>query len=262
MPTAHHDGTDVFYRVDGAGPALVLVHGTGGNGEINFGHLVPRLAERFTVLRPDYSGSGETVDPGGALTVGRLADEVMAAADAAGLERFDLVGFSLGAPVAVDLAARHPDRVRRLVLTAGFARADDARMQLQFRLWRHLAEHDPELQTRLQWLTGYSPGFVASLAPEAVEEAIATAVRIRRWPGFIRQVDLDLGLDVREAARAVRCPTLSIGCRLDHIVPPAHARELADLIPGARHAEIESGHVAPIEQPDVFVAMVEAFLDG
>ncbi|MGX1308822.1 3-oxoadipate enol-lactonase [Amorphus suaedae] len=262
MPTAHYDGTDVSYRVDGSGPGLVLVHGTGGNGELNFGQLVPRLAQRFTVVRPDYSGSGETADPGGALTTGRLAADVMAAADAAGLERFDIAGFSLGAPVAIELAARHPERVRRMVLLAGFARADDARMQLQFRLWRDLASRDPGLQTRLQWLTGYSPAFVAGLAPEAVEEAIATAVRIRRWDGFVRQVELDLVLDVREAARAIRCPTLSIGCRLDHIVPPAHARELVDLIPGARYAEIESGHVAPVEQPDAVLELLEAFLDG
>lgn len=260
MPTVEHNGTQVAYQVDGSGPALVMIHGTGGSAELNFGHLVPRLAARFTVVRPDYSGAGETVDPGGDLTTERLAGEVMAAVDAAGVESFDLVGFSLGAAVAIELAARHPQRVRRLVLLAGFARSDDARMQLEFGLWHDLALSDPETLARWQMLTGFSPDFVSGLGSAAVEEAIADNVALRRWPDVARQADLDRTLDVRDAARRIVRPTLVIGCRLDHIVPPSHSRGLVELIPDARYAELESGHIAVIEQPDAFLDLLTGFL--
>lgn len=90
-------GVQVSYRVDGDGPGLVLVHGTGGNADTNWAHLLPVLTRRWTVVRPNYSGSGETRDNGGPLAVEALAAQVVGAAQAAGAVPFDLVGFSLGA---------------------------------------------------------------------------------------------------------------------------------------------------------------------
>ncbi|MFH3479100.1 alpha/beta fold hydrolase [Xanthobacter variabilis] len=113
-------GTRVAYRVEGEGPGLVLVHGTGGNAETNWGHLVQELARHWPVVRPDYSGSGETRDTGGELSAERLAAEVVAAAEAAGAVPFDLVGFSLGAAVATKIAADYPHLVHRVVLLGAF----------------------------------------------------------------------------------------------------------------------------------------------
>ena len=62
----------VAYRVDGAGPGLVLVHGTGGNSDTNWRQLVGRLSESRMVVRPDYSGSGATIDDGAPLTIAAL----------------------------------------------------------------------------------------------------------------------------------------------------------------------------------------------
>jgi pimeloyl-ACP methyl ester carboxylesterase len=95
------DGAKVSYRVDGAGPGLVLLHGTGGNSETSWGQLVGRLSESRIVVRPDYSRSGDTVDDGRQLTVAMLAAQVVAAAKRAGATPFDLVGYSLGAAVAI-----------------------------------------------------------------------------------------------------------------------------------------------------------------
>ncbi len=61
-------GARVVYCKDGSGPGLVLLHGTGGNSESNWGHLVEPLAAHWTVVRPDYSGSGATQDEGEPLT--------------------------------------------------------------------------------------------------------------------------------------------------------------------------------------------------
>src|SRR3546814_13187599 len=120
-------GARVAYRVDGAGPAVVLLHGTAGDGETHWGPVAARLAQRWTVVRPDYSGSDETRDGGGPLSVAGLAAQAVAAAEAAGLDRFHLVGFSPGALVAVQAAADYPERVRSLVPLGGFVRAYDPR---------------------------------------------------------------------------------------------------------------------------------------
>lgn len=253
-------GARVAYRRDGDGPPLVLVHGTGGDAESNWGAMLDRFAAEWTVIRPEYSGSGATADDGRPLDLAFLAAQVLAAATAAGAERFHLVGFSLGAAVAARLAADHPARVRSLVLAAGFAASDDARLRLEFALWRDLVGRDRATLARLLLLTGFSPEFLSGLGVVGLERAVAEVLATTDWDGMARQIDLDLDLDVWDALPRIVAPTLAIGCALDHMVPPAHARALAAAIPGARYAELPTGHLAPMERPGAFSEVVAAFL--
>src|SRR5262249_2264695 len=124
MPTVSAGDASVHYEVAGSGPGLVLVHGTQGNGETNWRHLVGRFADARTVITPDYSGSGRTTDGGGELTPESLAEQVGAVAREAADGPVDLLGFSLGAVVAAATAALHPELVRRLVLVAGWAHGE------------------------------------------------------------------------------------------------------------------------------------------
>lgn len=158
----HHKGARVGYRDDGEGKPLILVHGTGGDGEANFDGLLPHLSRR-RVLRPDYAGSGLTVDAAEVLTVDHLVHQVIATVDHAGIDSFDLAGFSLGSAVAVRLAALHPGRVDRLVLIGGFIHAADPRSRLQFKLWADLARKDPATLARLMMLTGFSYAFLSAI---------------------------------------------------------------------------------------------------
>lgn len=255
-------GARIAYRVDGSGPGLVLVHGTGGDSESNWGHLVEFLAPHWTVVRPDYSGSGETQDNGAPLSTAMLAAQIVAAAQAAGTVPFDLVGFSLGAAVATFIAAEYPTLVRSVVLLAGFASSEDARQKMQFELWRELIRSDHSSMARLVLLTGFSPAFLSGLGNAAMAENIEAIVRNNNWEGMARQVELDLTIDVRDQARRIEKPVLVIGCTHDHMVPSAHARQLATLIPGAKYAEMETGHLALLEQPARFVELVSDFLRG
>lgn len=260
MPVVDVDGTKVAFRVDGSGPGLVLVHGTGGNSETNWSQLTGRLAESRTVIRPDYSGSGETIDDGGPLTVAALAAQVVAAAEQTGATPFDLVGFSLGAAVATYIAAEYPNLVRSVVLLAGFVSSTDARQATQFELWRDLIRTDRRAMARFILLTGFSPDFLSGLGLAAISEAVDEIVTNNNWEGMARQVDLDLTIDVRDQAQRIARPTLVIGCVNDHIVPSAHARELASLVPGSRYVEMATGHLAPLEKPEEFARLVLDFL--
>ncbi|HMA16392.1 MAG TPA: alpha/beta hydrolase [Kiloniellaceae bacterium] len=256
------EGARVAYRVDGRGPGLVLVHGTGGNGETSWTEVLDRMAVRWTVVRPDYAGSGATRDGGGPLSLAALAGQVVAAAEAAGAAPFHILGFSLGAAVAVKIAADHPAKLRSLVALGGFPSAADTRMQFLLRLWRDLAGRDREAMARLGLLTCLSPDYLDRFDAAALEQAVAEDLANNDWDGLLRQIDLDLTLDLREEAPRVRAPALVIGCRQDQIVPPAHARALAAAIPGARYAEIDSGHAAALEAPEALLDLVEPFFAG
>lgn len=262
MNTVDVGGAKVSYCVDGMGPGLVLVHGTGGNSESNWGHLVQHFAQHRTVVRPDYAGSGSTRDEGGPLTVDVLAAQVVAAAQAAGAVPFDVIGFSLGAAVAVFIAAEYPALVRSVVLLAGFASGEDPRQKMQFELWRDLIKSDRRSIARLVLLTGFSPDFLSQLGDAAIAGNVDAIVGENNWEGMARQVELDVTIDVVEQARKITKPVLVIGCTHDHMVPAAHARGLAALIPQARYAEMPTGHLAALEQPNTFIALVLDFLRG
>ena len=189
-------GTQVSYQTDGSGPGLVLVHGTGGNAQSHWGHLVDKFSEHWTVIRPDFSGSGETVDSGEELSIELLAEQVVAAAKAAGKVPFDLIGFSLGATVAAYIAAEYPDEVRSVVLLAGFASCLGSRMQLQCELWRDLAITDHNAMVRMLLLTGFSAQTLNELDIKQIKNNVEAMVHSVDWEGLVRQLDMILHLDI------------------------------------------------------------------
>ena len=191
----------------GSGPGLVLVHWTGWSAAGTWCHLLRRF-EEWTVVTPDLAGSGATVDPGGPLELDDLATQVAGAADAAGLERYAIVGFSLGAAVAAALAAREPDPVSALVLVSGAVSGAGARSRLQFELWRDLHRTNPELFARLWMLIGFSAPFVEGIPVADVARAATFPIA----PGIERQCDLNTRIDLSEQVKAIRAPTLVLGC--------------------------------------------------
>src|SRR5690606_31258819 len=146
-------------------------------------------AARWTVVRPDYSGSGGTVDGGGLLSLAALPRPGVATAAAAGAAPFHLLGFSLAAAGALPIAADHPAARRGVAALGAFLRAADARMQPLLRLWRDVAGRDRETMPRLGLLTCVGPDCLARFAAGAVEGAVAEDLAGNDWGGLLRQVD-------------------------------------------------------------------------
>ncbi|MFE3192056.1 alpha/beta fold hydrolase [Nocardia sp. NPDC059240] len=242
-------------QVSGSGPAIVLAHGGGGGIDANFGGLIPLLAEDHLVIGSDFP------DDDTPLTLDALADALVAEAVANGAETFSIVGFSLGTTVAVRAAVRHPERVRGLVLTGGFARLDN-RGLMNVALWqRALAAGDREAFARYVMLAGFSKEFVNAIPAEQLSEILAqTAANVPG--GTAAQAALVEAADVRDDLAHVTVPTLVIGMTGDLLSDPANAREQAAGIPGARYRELPGGHVVMIEQPELwYAAVLEFFAD-
>ncbi|MGK5640934.1 alpha/beta fold hydrolase [Streptomyces sp. URMC 126] len=252
----------VAYDRTGSGPGLVLVHGTGTTKE-QWQPLTAAVADRFTVVAPDLSGSGATTDHGGPLTIADLADEVLAAADDAGFGTFHLAGHSLGAVVAAHLAGTHPGRVRSLALHAGWVRTD-ARMAAEFRYWLALlradALHGTGLFARMLPLMAFGPRYWEHTDAAAYEDLVQ-ALSGMIAPGTDRQAEADLTVDLSALLGRITAPTLVLASAHDRIIGAEQQRALLAGIADSRYAEIDAGHGAPGEDPEGFVTKLAAFLD-
>ncbi|GHF47244.1 alpha/beta hydrolase [Streptomyces mashuensis] len=262
MPIVTVADAQVHYERSGSGPLprLVLVHGTGSAGAaLTWGGIGPRFAADREIVTPDLSGAGNTTDDGAPLTVEGLAAQVIAVIEDSGTGPADLLGFSMGAPVAAAVAALRPDLVRRLVLVAGWAHTDgDPYLRNFFGVWQRLGQQaDAETFGRYITMTGFSRDFLRALGNEEVERMVPN---LPPTPGTLRHVDLDTRIDIRALLPRVTARTLVVGGTQDITVPVEHSRALHAAVADSTYEEIDAGHVMFFEQPEAFVKVVGDFL--
>lgn len=213
---------------------LVLVHGTGGTTASHFGHLFPMMATRTRVIAVDWA---PTADPAADLTV-------------------DLLGYSLGAVVAGQLAADLGRRVENLVLVAGWA-TTDVHQRLRNEVWRHLYATSPDALARYTAFCGLSPLALRSLTPAMLDGALAS---LTADEFTARQMDLNARVDVADRLSAVTARTLIVSCAEDIMVPPHHQYELLGIIDDARLTTMTSGHAFFLERPAELMQIVDLYL--
>ncbi|MFF9195952.1 alpha/beta fold hydrolase [Streptomyces sp. NPDC014779] len=245
----------------GSGPALLLAHGAGSDVQDSFGPVIASLAESRTVIGPDYPGSGSTPLTDRPLNLDNLADEIVESAVQSGAESFAISGFSMGTTVAVRAAVRHPEQVRALVLSAGFA-FPNPRMRLAVDTWRALGRRDPagrELAAYLSLMVG-GPDWLDERSGAEIEEQLGLFAA-----GLPAGTDAQLALfeqiDVRPDLARVRVPVLVVSPSRDLLITPLHSRELANGIPGAELAVLDCGHAIAAERPAEWAELIRSFLD-
>lgn len=226
----------------GTGPPVLLAHGAGGGVKGNFSALATELSGHRRLIGLDYPGSGNRPVADRPLRVEALADELVAVGDAVGAQRFPIVGLSLGGAVAITAAARHPDRVSGLVLTAAFPRAD-AQLRDNIALFDALgSSSDPLSRARLIFQSCFSPAMMNGMSRQDHEDMVANLAATLPT-GATDQYRLAEELDVSASAASIRVPTLVIVAGQDRMVLPSTTCRLADLIPGAELREYSAaGH--------------------
>jgi pimeloyl-ACP methyl ester carboxylesterase len=247
------DGMQV--EVAGQGPALVLVHGLGGTGNVWQPQM--SLASRFSVLRPDLPGAGRSAVPASA-SIERFVASLIALLDAQKIERAHFVGHSFGALVLQHLAAAHPDRVDKLALVGAVRAPADANRQ---------GPRDRAAKVRSEGMVSIADAVAnAATAPDTRQRKPAVMTLVREF--LMRQNAEGYALTCEALSHAVDAPfsriraqTLFITGEDDAVAPLAMVRKLAEELPSARVESIAAcGHWSPIEQPERVTAALESFL--
>jgi len=209
------NGLHVYFETIGSGRPLVLLHGGLGSGEM-FGPILSNFAERRQVILPDLQGHGRTADIDRPLDVRFMADDVAALIDHLGLDRPDVVGFSLGGGVALQTAVRHPGKVGRLVAASAGVRRDATYAEI-------LAQQ----------------GQVGAAAAEFMKDTPMyelyhrVAPRPEDFPKLLDKIGAAMAVDFdfTDDVRGLQVPTLIMAADAD-MCPPSHFVEVFNLLDG------------------------------
>jgi pimeloyl-ACP methyl ester carboxylesterase len=245
-------------EIDGAGDALVMLHGLGGTSNV-WSPLMRQLVPRFRVIRPDLPGSGRSPAPM-PLTLQSLADGVVRACGVLGVGRAHFAGHSMGTIVCKHIAVQHPALVQSLALFGPVLALPDAgRQAMQARA----------AKVRAEGMAGVADAILQAAtssdtrANQPVAAALVRELLMRQDPeGYARNCEALAGAQPADVAQ-LRCRTLLVTGDEDPIAPPSSVRALGGMIEGARVVVFNRcGHWTPIERAAECAAELGSFYFG
>lgn len=246
----------------GQGPVVVLSHALGCDLSMWDG-VASALQSRFTVLRYDHRGHGQSAATDAAFSIDDLADDAAELITSLGEGAVHFVGLSLGGMTGQALGARHPNLLRSLVIANSASHYDAAAQAM----W----------QTRIETVQAQG---LAAIAEGAMQRWFTPEFRDPAHPGSQRVSALRAVLEstaqqpYAQACAAVKnialdagnhsitCPTLVIAGSRDEATPPAMSEAMARGIPGAQLRSLDAAHLSAVEQPEAFAALLTDFWQG
>jgi pimeloyl-ACP methyl ester carboxylesterase len=256
---------DVAYRVLGNGEPLVMIMGYAGTMDIWDPTLLQELAGRYMVIIFDNRGMGGTSAPPGEFSIEQFADDTAGLIAALGLERANVLGYSMGTSVAEELALRHPERVQKMILLSAdcgppdSVPADSAVWQ-QFRAALATSGTVAEVRLRVSavlvppvWLArnlAYMTRVVSVPLEPVLPENVARQDRaMASWRGACTRLG------------QIAAPTPIVAGTADVLTPPANGQVLAERIPGSWLVRIaDGGHGLMYQFPKQLARVVEVFI--
>jgi pimeloyl-ACP methyl ester carboxylesterase len=270
-------GYQCAFRVAGSGPAIVLIHGIGGNSS-TWNTVQTRLAHRFTVIAPDLLGHGRSDKPRTDYSVAAYANGLRDLLSVLGVDRVSLVGHSLGGGVAMQFAYQFPELVQRLVLVATGGVTRDVSIALRFASLPMVGKALAVLRLpgalpalrlagRAVQRTAGSTGFGRDL-PHALG-ALAELPEPAASAAFSRTLRAVIDWRGQMITMLDRCylvepiPIQLIWGQQDSVIPVRHARLAQAAMPGSRLTIFDRcGHFPFHDDPDRFIEVVECFINS
>jgi pimeloyl-ACP methyl ester carboxylesterase len=265
------DGRQVNVVELGSGPPVVFIHGLSGSWQ-NWLEQLPVLAREHHVIAFDLPGFGASEMPARKISISGYGRFVNALLGELGVGSAAVVGNSMGGFIGIEVAIRFPERVERLVLVSA------AGLSIQYlrkeRALAVLGVVENRLAAYSGWLASRSDalsrrrgarrmifGIVAHRPDRLPGPLVAEQIRGSGKLGFVPALDALTDYPIRDRLGEIACPTLIVWGAQDKLVPARDADEFARLIPNARKVVwADTGHVAMIERPAAFNALLEAFL--
>jgi pimeloyl-ACP methyl ester carboxylesterase len=257
-----------------AGKPLVFVHGLSGSWP-NWLEQLPAFAREHRVIALDLPGFGHSPLPGEKLSIAGYARMLDGLLDRLEIDAAAVIGNSMGGFIAAELAISFPQRVERLVLVSaagisthghrGSVRAVPAlrlveRLLMAGGAWTAAKSDSVARRARLRDLT---LSVVARHPSRLPAPLAAEQLRGAGKAGFLQGLEAVLDYEIRERLGEIACPTLIVWGDSDRLISVRDADVFAELIPNSRKVVFaDTGHVAMLERPDEFNALLEQFLAG
>jgi pimeloyl-ACP methyl ester carboxylesterase len=254
------NGLDIYVERVGQGPEVLLIGGLGDTVE-SWQFQLDGLADRYRLTAFDNRGAGRTAMPAGPVSVELMADDAAGVLRALDIPSAHVAGFSGGSIVAQELALRHPELVRSLVLQSTWP-AMDAYMRSWGAFVRGLLEVAPSERAFLEWF--YLDIYTArahndGTVDQIIEEVLAFPHK-QATEDVQRYLDAFIAHDASDRLPNISAPTLVLAGGRDSTSRPELCRAVAELIPGARFEVMEEEAHQPFQEvPDEWNALVDAF---
>jgi pimeloyl-ACP methyl ester carboxylesterase len=242
------NGLQLYYEIHGSpakdGVPLVLLHGGGSTIGTSFGKLIPLVSKTRQVIAFEQQGHGHTADVDRPFSFEQSAEDAVALLRHLRVAKADFLGYSNGGHIALEIALRHPEVVRSLVIESAFFSRDGTDPQF-WQGFDHAKLDDMPLDLRKAYLA-------TAPHPEQLPSFFAKSVqRMREFKGW-----------TPAQLRTIRAPTLLVLGDRD-IVRVEHAAQMQHLLPDARLAVLPAAdHLAMTERAAEVAAMVDDFLRG
>ena len=259
------DGLHIAYQVTGRGELdIVLISGFVSHLELDWAdprhaHFLDRLGSMGRLIRFDKRGTGMSDRPEGLPDLEKRMHDVLAVMDAVDSRRAVLCGYSEGGPMAILLAATHPERVSSLVLYGSYAK----RTRGEGYPWAQSEEERRSYTNRLidRWDWEADLRMRCPSGDQQMQRWWAQRMRAAATPSTIRALmDMNSAVDVRHVLGALRVPTLVLHRTGDALFKVEEARYLADHIPSATLRLLDGADHLVCGDPDQILDQIEAFL--
>jgi 3-oxoadipate enol-lactonase len=239
MPTVKIKDINMYYEIQGEGKPLIFIQGLGT--EISSaGLFTAELAKKYRVITFDNRGTGRTDKPDDDYSIEMMAEDTIGLMNKLGIKRAHFMGGSMGACILQVIGAKHPERVKSMILYLATPRFSDT----------------------------LKNAMAPFLKPRKVEEEENNQMHplfMQKYPptkgSLSRQLEANMEFDGRNLLGQIKAPTLIINATKDQFIPMESTEELAEGIPHAKVVLVDGDHLFPMTKMDLLIKPAVAFLE-